>query len=53
MQDNQLFLSPVGKQKQLKRVLDAGCGTGIWSMDFGDSHPLSSAAIYHALSSLY
>lgn len=35
MQNNQLFLSPVREDKQLHRVLDAGCGTGIWSMDVG------------------
>jgi ubiquinone/menaquinone biosynthesis C-methylase UbiE len=23
----------------MNRVLDAGCGTGIWAMDFADSHP--------------
>jgi len=38
-QDNKLYLSPVGKDKPLKRVLDAGCGTGIWSMEFADEHP--------------
>jgi hypothetical protein len=35
MQDNQLSISPAGKDKPLKRVLDAGCGTGIWTVDFG------------------
>ncbi|GAB1318277.1 S-adenosyl-L-methionine-dependent methyltransferase [Madurella fahalii] len=39
MQDNQLYSCPAGKDKPLKRVLDAGCGTGIWSMDFADEHP--------------
>ena len=33
--DNQLFLCPAGKEKPLMHVLDAGCGTGIWSMDLG------------------
>ncbi len=37
MQDNQLFTCPAVKTKPLKRVLDAGCGTGIWSIDFGAS----------------
>ncbi|RSL54844.1 hypothetical protein CEP54_009691 [Fusarium duplospermum] len=36
--NGQLFISPVGKDK-IKRVLDVGCGTGIWSMDFADEHP--------------
>ncbi|KAJ4172517.1 hypothetical protein NW754_002718 [Fusarium falciforme] len=37
--NGQLFISPLGKDKQMKRVLDIGCGTGIWSMDFADEHP--------------
>ena len=36
-QDNKLFVCPAGKDKPLKRVLDAGCGTGIWTMDIGMS----------------
>ncbi|KXX79869.1 Phosphoethanolamine N-methyltransferase 1 [Madurella mycetomatis] len=39
MQDNRLYSCPAGKSKPLKRVLDGGCGTGIWSMDFADDHP--------------
>jgi len=35
MQDNRLFISPVGTDKPIKRVLDGGCGTGIWAIDFG------------------
>jgi ribosomal protein L11 methylase PrmA len=37
MQDNQLYVCPAGKDKEnpLKRVLDGGCGTGIWAMEFG------------------
>ncbi|KAK1758892.1 S-adenosyl-L-methionine-dependent methyltransferase [Echria macrotheca] len=38
-QDGKLFVSPAGKDKPLKRVLDAGCGTGIWSVDFADEYP--------------
>lgn len=37
MQDNRLYVCPAGRDKPLKRVLDAGCGTGIWAMDFGMS----------------
>ncbi|KAK1621594.1 methyltransferase domain-containing protein [Colletotrichum phormii] len=33
-----LFVSPAGRDKPLKRVLDAGTGTGIWAMDFADDH---------------
>lgn len=25
-----------------KNVLDSGCGTGIWALDFGDQHPASN-----------
>ncbi|KAK5659095.1 hypothetical protein OQA88_1185 [Cercophora sp. LCS_1] len=38
-QDNRLFISPAAKDKPLRRVLDAGCGTGIWATDFADEHP--------------
>jgi len=38
-QDDKLFVCPAGKDKPLKRVLDAGCGTGIWTMDIADEYP--------------
>ncbi|KAK4101315.1 S-adenosyl-L-methionine-dependent methyltransferase [Parathielavia hyrcaniae] len=41
-QDDRLHISPAGKDKPLKRVLDAGCGTGIWSVDFADENPETS-----------
>jgi predicted RNA methylase len=31
--DNRLHCAPL--KDSCKRVLDAGCGTGIWSIDFG------------------
>ncbi|PQE27889.1 hypothetical protein CJF30_00009076 [Rutstroemia sp. NJR-2017a BBW] len=31
------FLAPI--DPNLQRVLDLGCGTGIWSIDFADAHP--------------
>lgn len=35
--DNELYLCPAGKDgHQIHRALDAGCGTGIWTMDFGE-----------------
>ncbi|KAF4964448.1 hypothetical protein FSARC_7634 [Fusarium sarcochroum] len=37
--NHRLFIAPVEGKTPLKRVLDAGCGTGIWSMDFADEHP--------------
>lgn len=38
--DNELYLCPAGKNgHQIHRALDAGCGTGIWTMDFADEHP--------------
>jgi len=39
MYDNQLYVCPAGKEKPLNRVLDAGCGTGIWAIDVADEHP--------------
>ncbi|KAF4982962.1 hypothetical protein FZEAL_1532 [Fusarium zealandicum] len=36
---NKLCTCPAGEDKPLKRVLDAGCGTGVWTMDFADEHP--------------
>lgn len=33
--DDKLCLCPKGSQKA-KRVLDAGTGTGIWAMDYGE-----------------
>jgi SAM-dependent methyltransferase len=38
--DGKLFTCDVDKgEKQVHRVLDAGCGTGIWAIDFADEHP--------------
>jgi len=34
-QDNKLHLCPAGQDRKLQRVLDGGCGSGIWTMDFG------------------
>ncbi|ORY02936.1 S-adenosyl-L-methionine-dependent methyltransferase [Clohesyomyces aquaticus] len=34
--DNKLYLAPV---ENPKRVLDLGCGTGIWCTDVADEHP--------------
>ncbi|KAK3985306.1 Phosphoethanolamine N-methyltransferase 1 [Cladorrhinum sp. PSN332] len=40
--DANLYLSPAGRDgKPLRRVLDAGTGTGIWAVDFADEHPES------------
>ncbi|KAI0509601.1 S-adenosyl-L-methionine-dependent methyltransferase [Xylaria bambusicola] len=35
--DNKLCLAPVPEGP--KKVLDIGCGTGIWAIDFADAHP--------------
>ncbi|RMJ02383.1 hypothetical protein CDV36_015346 [Fusarium kuroshium] len=35
--DGELFLAPINKQP--RRVLDLGTGTGIWAMDFADEYP--------------
>jgi len=37
--DNKTHLCPVGKDKPIGRVLDAGTGTGVWAVDFADEHP--------------
>lgn len=37
--DNKLFTAPIGKDEPLNRVLDGGCGTGLWAIDFADEHP--------------
>jgi SAM-dependent methyltransferase len=39
--DGKLFTAPIPEEKQLHRVLDIGTGTGIWAIDFADSHPES------------
>ncbi|KAI0399400.1 S-adenosyl-L-methionine-dependent methyltransferase [Xylaria palmicola] len=35
--DNKLYLAPVPEGPI--KVLDVGCGTGIWAIDFADGHP--------------
>ncbi|KAK8432683.1 putative SAM dependent methyltransferase [Phyllosticta citricarpa] len=35
--DGRLHLAPLSEEPQ--RILDVGCGTGIWSIDFADEHP--------------
>ncbi|RDW85977.1 S-adenosyl-L-methionine-dependent methyltransferase-10 [Coleophoma crateriformis] len=37
MQGGKLFEAPVPKSVQ--RVLDLGCGTGLWAMEFAEEHP--------------
>ncbi|OTA98100.1 hypothetical protein M426DRAFT_326256 [Hypoxylon sp. CI-4A] len=37
MQHGKLFLAPI--DDKVKRVLDVGCGTGIWAIDFADQFP--------------
>lgn len=37
--DGKLFTAPIPKEKQLRRVLDIGTGTGIWAIDFANQHP--------------
>ncbi|KAL8788500.1 MAG: hypothetical protein Q9195_007277 [Heterodermia aff. obscurata] len=34
---DKLYLAPIGDEKG--RVLDIGCGTGIWAIEFADQHP--------------
>ena len=35
---NRLYLAPIDEEK-CRRVIDVGCGTGIWAIDFADGHP--------------
>lgn len=35
--DHKLYAAPI--EKQPGRVLDAGCGTGIWSIEYGMDCP--------------
>ncbi|KAH3905008.1 hypothetical protein HBI56_217910 [Parastagonospora nodorum] len=35
--DGKLYQAPI--PKNLQNVLDVGCGTGIWSIEFADEHP--------------
>lgn len=35
---NKLLLAPVDEQNT-RHVIDLGCGTGIWTMDYADAHP--------------
>ncbi|KAF5567490.1 methyltransferase [Fusarium napiforme] len=36
-QDGELYFAPL--DDKIQRVLDIGCGTGIWAIDFADKHP--------------
>lgn len=37
-QEGKLYQAPL-KREDVKKVLDVGCGTGIWAMDFADEFP--------------
>ncbi|KAI0179058.1 S-adenosyl-L-methionine-dependent methyltransferase [Hypoxylon sp. FL1284] len=37
MQDDKLYLAPIGQN--IQKVLDVGCGPGIWAIDFADEFP--------------
>ncbi|KAK0642233.1 S-adenosyl-L-methionine-dependent methyltransferase [Cercophora newfieldiana] len=39
--DGKLFSAPL-KDDELKNVLDVGTGTGLWAIDFADTHPQAS-----------
>lgn len=35
--DGKLFLAPIDEHPQ--RILDLGCGTGLWAIEMGDMFP--------------
>ncbi|EED23912.1 conserved hypothetical protein [Talaromyces stipitatus ATCC 10500] len=37
----ELYRAPIGRngQSDIGKALDIGCGTGLWAIDFADSHP--------------
>ncbi|KAI5857387.1 S-adenosyl-L-methionine-dependent methyltransferase [Durotheca rogersii] len=37
LQDGKIYLAPIDDSVQ--KVLDVGCGTGLWAIDFADQHP--------------
>ncbi|KAI1174817.1 S-adenosyl-L-methionine-dependent methyltransferase [Nemania sp. FL0916] len=37
MQDGKLTMTPI--DESIQKVLDVGCGTGIWAIDFADQYP--------------
>ena len=40
--EGRLFLAPINPSTEETNVLDLGCGTGIWAMDFADAYPKSN-----------
>lgn len=48
-QDNRLFTAPISADNPPKRVLDAGCGTGIWAIEFGESPSCSHSLLRPSL----
>lgn len=44
--DKRRYLAPIGDKVQ--KVMDLGCGTGLWAVDFADGHP--SADVSHRTS---
>ena len=41
--DGKLFLAPIGDHPQ--RILDLGCGTGLWAIEMGDLFPSAQVKI--------
>lgn len=39
LRDGDLYKAPLKKRGDPATVLDAGTGTGIWALEFGDQHP--------------
>lgn len=43
--DGKFFLAPIDEHPQ--RILDLGCGTGLWAIEMGDLYPSGQVTSLH------